>query len=108
MFFCSELSKEDPPLVKRNSRVPIGLYEREKKKRTVCQVQLRLDSIEENNEAIQALKAEAQRQKEELEQLTKKVNTIEGKIARRKRQVRFLSFILIQYCFETSKILALL
>lgn len=83
MFFCSELSKEDPPLVKRNSRVPIGLYEREKKKRTVCQVQLRLDSIEENNEAIQALKAEAQRQKEELEQLTKKVNTIEGKVARR-------------------------
>ena len=107
MFFCSELSKEDPPLVKRNSRFPIGLYQREKKNLTVRQVQLRLDSIEENNEAIQALKAEAQRQKEELEQLTKKVNTIEGKIARRNRQVRFLSFILIQYCFETSKILAL-
>ena len=80
MFFCSELSKEDPPLVKRNSRFPIGLYEREKKNLTVRQVQLRLDSIEENNEAIQA---EAQRQKEELEQLTKKVNTIEGKVARR-------------------------
>ena len=108
MFFCSELSKEDPPLVKRNSRFLIGLYEREKKNLTVCQVQLRLDSIEENNEAIQALKAEAQRQKEELEQFTKKVNTIEGKIARRKRQVRFLSFILIRHCFETSKILALL
>ena len=84
VFFCSALSKEDPPLVKRNSRFPIGLYEREKKNRTVCQEQLRLDSTEENNEAIQALKAEAQ------------------------RQVRFLSFILIQYCFETSKILALL
>lgn len=80
MFFWSELSKEDPPLVKRKSRFPIELYQREKKNRTICQVQLCLDSIEGNNEVIQALKAEAPRQKEELEQPTKKVKTIKGKI----------------------------
>lgn len=78
-----------PSINQRKRRFPIGEYQRQKKKLTVNQVQLHLELKEENNKAIETLKVELEKQKDELELLTRKVKANDERISRRKRKVSF-------------------
>ena len=78
-----------PSINQRKRRFPIEEYQRQKKKRTVSQVQLHLELKEENNKAIETLKNKLEKQKGELELLTRQVKASDERISRRKRKVSF-------------------
>ena len=78
-----------PSINQRKRRFPIGEYQRQKKKRTFSQVQLHLELKEENNQAIETLKVKLEKQKGELELLTRQVKASDERMSRRKKKVSF-------------------
>ena len=89
----------------RKCRFPIGGYQRQKKKLNVSQVQLHLELKEENNKAIETLKVELEKQKGELELLTRQVKGNDERIVPNWKVHSILAARIIPLLFSNNSLL---